>query len=67
MPKKAQKKPHVYKVGQRAEYQLALTGKVQSVVPKGKGVVVITFFPIKVANFKKHQKQRCSRADKVAA
>jgi len=42
------KKPHVYKVGQRAEFQLALTGKVQSIVPKGKFLVVTKVFPIKV-------------------
>jgi hypothetical protein len=53
MPKKTKKKPHVYKVGQRAEFQVTLTGKVQSIVPKAKGLVVTKVFPIKGANLKK--------------
>jgi hypothetical protein len=47
MPKKTTK-PHVYKVGQPAEFQLTLAGKVQSIAPKGKFLVVTKVFPIKV-------------------
>jgi hypothetical protein len=47
MRKNTKNKPHVYRVGQRAEYQLALAGKVKSIVVTGKVLVVTKVFPFK--------------------
>src|SRR5580704_9595776 len=46
MPKMTAK-PHVYKVGQQAGFQLSLTGKVQSIVQKGDSLMVTKVFPFK--------------------